>query len=129
MRLTIAIPNRIQLDEPVTKVAAEGMHGAFTLLPRHLDYVVILEPGILTYTDEEDNEHYVAVDGGVLTKAGPEVRVSTPAAVPGDQLEDLKRTVDETFRRLDETEQLTRVAQARIETRVLHEMFEFEEPR
>ena len=128
MRLTIAIPDRIQVDEPVTKVAAEGRHGAFTLLPRHIDYVVILEPGILTYTDEAGSERYVAVDGGILTKVGAEVRVSTLAAVPGDRLEDLKRMVDETFRQLDETEQSTRLAQARIETRILHEMFEFEEP-
>lgn len=129
MRLTIAIPNRIAVDEPVAKVSARGRHGAFTLLPRHLDYVVLLEPGILTYAGDDGTERYVAVDGGVLTKTGPDVRVSTLAAVPGDRLDDLERTVADTFRRLDETEQSTRLAQARIENQVLHEMFEFEEPR
>lgn len=129
MQLTIAIPNRITVDRPVTKVSAEGTHGSFTLLPRHLDYVVVLEPGILTYTDEEGVDHYVAVNGGVLTKAGPQVRISTLAAVPGERLEDLERMVEEAFRRLDETEQAARSAQARIENEILHEMFEFEEPR
>lgn len=129
MRLTIAVSHGIQLDEPVTKVTAEGIHGSFTLLPRHLDYVVVLVPGILTHTDDEGSEHHVAVDGGVLTKVGSQVRVSTPAAVTGDGLEGLHRTVAETFRLIDETEQSTRLAQAGIETRVLQEMFEFEEPR
>lgn len=127
MRLVVTLPNRIQLDETVTKVGAEGMHGSFTLLPRHLDFVVILEPGILTYTDTEGAERYVAVDGGILTKSGEEVRVSTLAAVPGGGLEELERTVNETFLRLGEREQSMRLAQARIETRVMHEMFQFEE--
>jgi len=128
VRLTISGVRRIQVDESVTKVSAEGIHGSFTLLPRHLDHVVVLAPGILTYTDDGGAEHYVAVDGGVLTKVGSEVRVTTPAAVPGDRLEDLEHTVAETFRQIDEAEQAARVAQARIETAVLNEMFEFEEP-
>lgn len=129
MKLVVALPNRIQLDETVVKVGAEGIHGSFTMLPRHLDFVVVLVPGILVYTDEEGVERYVAVDGGVLTKSGEEVRVSTLAAVPGDRLEELERTVNEVFRHLGERERSTRLAQARIESRVMQEMFEFEETR
>jgi len=127
MRLLISLPNRILLDEAVAKVGAEGLHGAFTLLPRHLDYAVILVPSILAYTDQSGVERYVAVDAGVMTKVGDEVRVSTLAAVPSDRLEDLERTVREEFRRLSERERSARLAQARIESRVMQEMFEFEE--
>jgi F-type H+-transporting ATPase subunit epsilon len=129
MRLIVALPNRIQLDAEVTRVGAEGIHGSFTMLPRHLDFAVILESGILSYTDPGGRESYVAIDGGVLTKVGEEVRVSTLAAVPGERLDELERTVTETFRLLGERERSTRLAQTRIETRVMQEMFEFEEPR
>lgn len=129
MRLVIALPNRIEVDAPVVKVGAEGTHGTFTLLPHHLDYVVLLEPGILVYVAEDDveDERYVAVDGGVLTKVGDEVLVSTRAAVAGDRLEELERTVVRSFRLLDERERSTRAALARIESHLLREIFEFEE--
>lgn len=126
MRLVVALPNRIELDAEVGAVSAEGVHGSFTMLPHHLDYVVLLESGILSYV-ADGTERYVAIDGGVLTKAGDEVRVSTVAAVPGDRLEDLERTVAERFRHLDERDRTTRAALARIESHVIHELFEFEE--
>lgn len=129
MRLVIALPNRIEVDALVVKVGAEGTHGAFTLLPHHLDYVVLLEPGILIYVveDEGEDERYVAIDGGVLTKVGDEVLVSTGAAVAGDRLDELERTVVRSFRLLDERERSTKAAMARIESHLLREIFEFEE--
>lgn len=129
MRLVIALPNRIEVDASVMKVGAEGTHGTFTLLPHHLDYVVLLEPGILIYVveGEGENERYVAIDGGVLTKVGDEVLVSTGAAVAGDRLDELERTVVRSFRLLDQRERSTRAAMARIESHLLREIFEFEE--
>lgn len=129
MRLVVALPHRIVIDEAAAKVSAEGLHGTFTLLPHHLDYVVLLETGILTYLAGEigDDEKYVAIDGGVLTKVGDDVRVATVNAVEGDRLEELERTVVKSFRRLDERERDTRAALSRIESHVLHELFEFEE--
>lgn len=128
MRLAVALPHRIAVYEPVQKVRGEGLHGSFTLLPRHLDYVILLQPGILSYLDAGGREKYVAVDGGVLTKVGERVRVATTAAVQGE-LADLQQTVTETFRQLDEREQAARRAQAHIETHLIQEMLEFEDPQ
>ena len=97
MKLVVALPHRIAVQSRVFKVSAEGTHGTFTLLPHHLDYVVLLEPGILTYA-------------------------------PEDQV-GLERTVVKSFRRLDERERTARAAMSRIESRVLHEMFESEDDR
>jgi len=128
MRLVVALPHRIEIDTAVDKVGAEGLHGTFTMLPHHLDYVVLLVSGILTYLPSGgSDERYVAVKGGVLTKVGADVRVATIAAVQGERLEDLERTVVRSFRRLDERERDSRAAMTRIESHVLHEMFEFEE--
>ena len=128
MRLVVALPHRIEIDTAVDKVGAEGLHGTFTMLPHHLDHVVLLVSGILTYRPSGgSDERYVAVKGGVLTKVGADVRVATIAAVQGERLEDLERTVVRSFRRLDERERDSRAAMTRIESHVLHEMFEFEE--
>jgi len=46
---------------------------SFGLLPRRLDCVAALAPGILIYEDEAEGEVYVAVDDGVLVKTGLDV--------------------------------------------------------
>lgn len=126
MRLRVAVPYRVVLDEEVDAVSAEGLHGSFTMLPRHLDYLVMLRPGILT-SRADGKEKYLAIDGGTLVKVGDQVRVSTWEAVPGERLEQLEQTVRESFRELDHQERQSRAALARIESRVMRDLFDFEE--
>lgn len=126
MRLRIAVPHQVVVDEEVDAVRGEGLHGSFTMLPRHLDWLVVLVPGILAAT-HDGTEQYVAVDGGTLVKVGDQVRVATREAVPGARLEDLEQTVRESFWDLDQRDRQARAALARIEGSVLRELFEFEE--
>ena len=49
---------------------ARTLQGSVGFLPHRLDCAAALEPGILTYESEADGEVYVAVDQGVLVKAG-----------------------------------------------------------
>ena len=44
MKLTLNTPNEIMLDLVGTKVTAEGTHGSFCLLPRHVDFLAALQP-------------------------------------------------------------------------------------
>lgn len=115
MRLKVLAPSGIMLEEEVSKVLTEGEEGAFTLLPRHIDYATTLVPGILTYVTAEVREGFMAVDEGVLVKRGREVLVSTRNAVLGDDLESLRQAVDEQFRALDEEEKRARTALAKLE--------------
>lgn len=115
MRLKVLAPSGIMLEEEVSKVLTEGEEGAFTLLPRHIDYATTLVPGILTYVTAEERQGFVAVDEGVLVKRGREVLVSTRNAVLGDDLESLRQAVDEQFRALDEEEKRARTALAKLE--------------
>ena len=127
MRLVITLPNRVELSAAIDAVRAEGVHGTFAMLPRHLDFVVLLVPGILTCRLESGGRRHVAVDGGVLVKVGDEVRVATETAVSGERLEELERTVVEDFRRRDRRDRDTRAALARIESHLIQESLEFEE--
>jgi len=67
----------------VSRVVAETRAGSFGLLPRRLDCVAALTPGILVFETGAEGESYVAVDEGVLIKTGPNVIVSVRRAIAG----------------------------------------------
>ncbi len=126
MRLVVHTPARTIVDETVSAVGADGAHGTFTMLPRHLDHAVLLEAGILSFRHDDGSEGLLAVDGGVLVKVGDDVRVATPRAIPGDRLEALREAVARELRTLDEHQRASRAALARVEGHVLESVFEFE---
>lgn len=115
MRLKILLPTEVLLDEETAKVTAEARNGSFCLLPAHIDFVTALVPGLLSFENKEGDEIFLAVDEGVLVKEGKTVRVSTRNAVRGTELGRLRRTVEDTFKVLDDHEKKARSAMARIE--------------
>ena len=77
---------------------AETENGFYSLLPRHVDFLAALAPGILSWTTPEGREEFAAVDEGVLVKYGPEVLVSTGNAVGGVDLGQLRESRREAVR-------------------------------
>ena len=129
MALTVLLPTRIVLREHVTKIVAEGLHGSFCLLPRHMDFAAALVPGIVSLWPVGGKEVFLAVDQGVLVKTGSKVAISVRNAISGVDLEDLRRVVEEEFVRVDEQEQLNRSAVARIEAGVVRWFMETQKGR
>lgn len=129
MRLRIFAPTSVVVDEPVTKVAVQAVGGAFTMLPRHVDIVAVLEPGLLSFEtgSDADGEMFVAVDGGTVVKAGDDVFVSTPEAARSPDLEMLRSTVEERFLARTGHEESARLALTRLEADVIQRMVELEE--
>ncbi len=123
MKLKVLVPEQVLVDEPADKVVAEAANGSFCLLPRHVDFVAALVPGILTYTSGRA-ERFVATDEGILVKCGEEVLVSVRRAVAGADLGALERTVEEQFRTLDERERQSRQASARLEADLVRRFLE-----
>jgi F-type H+-transporting ATPase subunit epsilon len=115
MRLQVLLPNSVLLNKEVTKITAEAETGSFTLLPRHVDYVMALVPGLLTFASPDAGEEYVAIAEGILVKVGPEVRVSTRNAIYGVDLGMLHATIEEEFEHLDESERRMRSALVGLE--------------
>jgi F-type H+-transporting ATPase subunit epsilon len=120
MNLKVLLPNRVLLDREVGKISGEAENGSFTILPRHVDFVTVLVPGLLMLTDREDNETFLAVDEGVLVKKEKDVLVSVRRAIQSDSLEDLHTAVEQEFRRHDEQERQARSALVDLETDLLH---------
>ena len=117
MRLRVYLPDRMLVDTPVSKVIAETADGSFCLLPRHIDFVALLVPGILSYEKPApDGEEFAAVDEGTLVKSGSNIWVATRNGVLGEDLGKLRQTVEEEFEALDEEERESRSIIARLES-------------
>jgi F-type H+-transporting ATPase subunit epsilon len=115
MKLRVLLPTELLVDEEVTKLTAEAENGAFGMLPRHIDFVTVLVPGILSFERADGGETFLAIDEGVLVKCGPDVTISTRRAVVGPDLEGLHETVIKEFRHRDDREKATRSAIAKLE--------------
>lgn len=126
MRLKVLLPTEVLIDETVKKVIAEAGNGSFCLLPKHIDFVAALVPGLLSFVSDEDEEIFLAVDEGILVKCGPRVNVSTRNAVLGPDLGTLKQTIEEQFRALDDRERLARSAIVRLEADFVRRFIEME---
>ena len=116
MRLKLLLPFRVFVDQAdVDSIVAETREGSFGLLPRRLDCVAALVPGILTYKSEAGGEVFVAVDEGVLVKIGDEVRVSVRRASFGTDLAQLRDAVQRDYLTLDALEREARAASQKLE--------------
>jgi alternate F1F0 ATPase, F1 subunit epsilon len=110
----------------VLRIVAETNVGSFGLLPRRLDCVAALKPGILIYETDEDGEVFLAVDEGILVKTGPEVLVSVRRALGGADLDQLHDAVEQEFMALDETERNIRSVMAKLESGFLRRFVSFQ---
>jgi F-type H+-transporting ATPase subunit epsilon len=124
MKLKVLLPTRIFLDEEVNKVTGEAENGCFCLLPRHIDFVTVLVPGILSFESVAGQETFLAVDEGILLKCGSQVVVSTRNAVQNSDLRLLQETVEKQFRVLDEREKMTRSALSKLEANIVRQFVE-----
>lgn len=126
MRLRLLLPSHVEADREVDRVSAEGVHGQFTVLPRHVDGVMALVAGLLSYV-AEDEEVFYAVDGGTLVKHGEVVLVATTGAHLGPGLEDLDLAVPRGLHEALAEEARARGALVRIEHDLIQRFVELEE--
>ena len=126
MTLKVLLPFQVFAEKTgVTRIVAETREGSFGILPRRLDCVAALAPGILIYENEFEGEVYLAVDEGVLIKTGLDVLVSVRNAIAGTDLAKLRDSVEREFLNLDEREQSVRSALAKMESGFIRRLAEF----
>jgi F-type H+-transporting ATPase subunit epsilon len=120
MSLKILLPFQSFLDiGGVSSIVVETRGGSLGLLPHRLDCVAALTPGILNYQADGADEAFVALDEGVLIKAGSDVFVSVRRATGGSDLARLRDAVKQEFLAQDAEEQTMRAVMAKIETNLL----------
>lgn len=127
MRLRLLLPHKMLFEGQIAKITAETEDGYFTLLPRHLDFVTSLVPGLLYVTTEQGREIFFAVDVGTLVKCGSQVYVACFNAMHGPNLGTLRDAVEQEFRALDAQEAQARSALAHLEADFLRRYIELGE--
>ncbi|MBK9018023.1 MAG: F0F1 ATP synthase subunit epsilon [Saprospiraceae bacterium] len=117
MQLKILLPFMVfEEKQGVKRIVAETPQGSFGLLPNRLDCVAALASGILTYETDAEGEVFIAIDEGVLVKAGREVLVSVRNAIGGADLGELKKAVELEFVKKGEEDQALRTTFAKLES-------------
>jgi F-type H+-transporting ATPase subunit epsilon len=123
MHLKVLLPFQVFAEKTgVSRIVAETQEGSFGLLPRRLDCVLALAPGILIFETAAQGEVCVAVDEGVLVKAGADVLVSVRRAMGGTDLGRLREAVEREFLAQGEEEQSLRHVMAKLEAGFLRRL-------
>ena len=126
MDLKILLPYKIYADiKNVDRIVAETNEGFFGLLPQRLDCVASLVPGIFMYETDKGEIHYIAIDEGVLVKAGMEVLVSVRNAIGGTDIGQLHKSIKKEYVKLDDNERSVRSVMAKIESEIIYNLQKF----
>lgn len=126
MKLTVRTPTRTLVDAAAGRIVAEGLHGAFVLLPRHADLVAPLPAGVLGYDGEAGERVWVGHDEAVLVKCGPAVSVAALRALVGPDLDGVRRRVRDDFLAFAEHEAAARRALGGLEASLMRRLLEME---
>ncbi|MCM4168076.1 ATP synthase epsilon chain [Arenibacter antarcticus] len=117
MHLKILLPYKVFEDlKSVKKIVIETSAGSYGILPRRLDCVAALLPGILEYETENEGVKYIALDDGIMIKTGSEVLISVRNAMGNAPLGKLRAVVEQEMMQLDDLEINARSVMAKLET-------------
>ncbi len=127
MQLRVRLPVAVYADiQDVTRIVITTPSGSFGLLPHRLDCISALAPGVLTYSTQKGGEQHLALDEGVLIKAGADVLVCVRRAVGGADLGRLRQAVETEFLRLSEQEREVRATLAHLESTFIRRLVELQ---
>jgi F-type H+-transporting ATPase subunit epsilon len=122
LSLEILVPDSVVLSTTVRSVRAADRSGFFGLWPHHEDFSTLLVPCVLSYRDEDNREHYAAVDGGVLVLQKGRISIGTREAVLADRIEEVADAATAMLAARREEEQTARAEFAELQAALLREL-------
>ena len=87
MQLHVVTPAGSKVEATITQVTAPGELGDMGILPGHLPLLSGLGIGILSYTPQQGNTHYLAVNGGYVEVDSDDVIVVTETAERPEEID------------------------------------------
>ena len=127
MKLRVMSCTQVLLDEDVAHVTVEDLTGSLGIRPGHAPLVTALVPGILIARGTDGKQRYVAVDGGVLTVTGDEVRVASRQAVVSGDLQRLEDTVVRQFETQTAADRANHTAFEKMRISFMRRVLEFDQ--
>jgi F-type H+-transporting ATPase subunit epsilon len=130
MKLRVTTPLAIILDvDAITHLRAEDETGAFGILPGHADFVTALTVSVVTWRDQENVEHHLAVRRGMLSvRDGRTITIATREAIADDDLLRLRTEVLASFSRRAEEEQTARADAYRLYLAAIRQIYHHLKP-
>ena len=126
MNLKVMLPYRVFAEiKQINRIVVETSEGFYGFLPKRMDCVAALVPGIFMYETASDGVHYLAVDEGIMVKTGREVLVSVRNAIGGVDLGMLQESAEKEFKTLDENERNTRTVMAKMVSGLIYSLEKF----
>lgn len=124
MNVKILLPSEVFFKGEAAKLTAEAVNGSFCLLPKHVDFVSAVVPGILIMEDTKGKTVFFAIDQGILIKKGDDVFVSSRNAFTIPDLGKGREIVEEKFKVIDDREKAARSAAYRLEADMVRRLME-----
>ncbi|MDX1807994.1 MAG: hypothetical protein R3331_00505 [Sulfurospirillaceae bacterium] len=101
----IITPQETKSIKNISFFRAEDKSGSFGILPRHTDFLTILEAAI-TIVVIENKEYYYAFNGGVLSFKNNALTITTKEFVQSDKVNELFEIIKRSFMEKEEKERL-----------------------
>jgi F-type H+-transporting ATPase subunit epsilon len=113
-QLEVATPERLLVDEQVTRAELPGANGYLGILAGHAPLMSALNPGVLTFEGGGSGQHVFAIGGGFVEVSDNHVRVLAEQAEPPDeiQVDRARKQLEEANRRLHEAKETYETGQA-----------------
>jgi F-type H+-transporting ATPase subunit epsilon len=123
LNLRIYTPQKLFLEETITKLKVSEKGCNYTILPRHIDYLSSFSRSTINFRKLSGEEGYVWLNQGILVKCGREIQISVFSAINGgSSVENLKLMMDnnmKNFRTLIESTKKFKLTLKNIEDKVI----------
>ncbi|MGN6545417.1 MAG: hypothetical protein ACTHK7_10250 [Aureliella sp.] len=124
--LEILVPDGVALRDRIASLQAADGSGRFGVLPGHEPFLTLLVPCVIACRREDNQQRYVAADGGVLSLQDNHVSVVTREAVIADQLEEVADAVVAMLAARRQRERTARAEFAELQSSLLKQLHKME---
>ena len=121
----IITPQAVETVKKISFFRAEDKSGSFGILPRHIEFLTVLEPSIAIAVIE-DKEHYYAFNGGVLSFKNNALTITAKEFVQSDNISKLLEMIKHTFKEQEEKERLFKDSIENLQKAFIKKLIEME---
>ncbi len=121
----IITPSQIKKVDNISFFRAEDRSGSFGILPKHIEFLTILEPSI-SIALIDGKEEYFAFNGGILSFKKEILTITTKEFVQSSQIGELKGIIKKFFKEQDEKESLFHLNMKNLQKAFFKKMIEME---